>query len=86
MQYVTTAERVGIRIGMEKGETLGIKKGKLIGEILMAQRIIRHTSYSETELESRTLAELERIFAEVKARANRLSPHEWKKHLRERNL
>ncbi len=69
MQYVTTAERIGMEkgelIGMEKGETLGIKKGKLIGEILMTQRIIRHTSYSETELERETLAELERIFAEI---------------------
>ncbi|MDM8522749.1 hypothetical protein QUF80_05190 [Desulfococcaceae bacterium HSG8] len=64
MQYVTTAER----IGMEKGEIIGIKKGKLIGEILMIQRIIRHAVYSETELEHKNLAELENIFAEMEAR------------------
>ncbi|MDM8550009.1 hypothetical protein QUF72_08035 [Desulfobacterales bacterium HSG2] len=68
MQYVTIAERVG----MEKGELLGIKKGLgkgvLIGQILMAQRMLGHSVYSRDELESKTLAELERIFAEVEAK------------------
>jgi len=35
MQYITTAERIGIekgeRIGIEKGERIGIEKGERIG-------------------------------------------------------
>jgi len=52
MRYVTTAERIGM------------KKGKLIGEILMAQRILRLPDYSEEELEAKKLDELKSIFEE----------------------
>ncbi|MDM8550011.1 hypothetical protein QUF72_08045 [Desulfobacterales bacterium HSG2] len=64
MQYVTTAER----IGMEKGEILGRKKGVLIGQILMAQRLLGLPGYSRDELESKTLAELKAIFAKIEAK------------------
>ncbi|MDM8550007.1 hypothetical protein QUF72_08025, partial [Desulfobacterales bacterium HSG2] len=64
MQYITTAERIGI----EKGKVTGRKEGMLIGQILMAQRLLGYPVYSRDELESKTLAELEGVFAEVEAK------------------
>ncbi|WP_207683121.1 hypothetical protein [Desulfonema magnum] len=64
MQYITTAER----IGMQKGEIIGIGKGVLIGQILMARPLPGHSGYSRDELENKTLTELERILAKVEAR------------------
>ena len=64
MQYVTTAERIGI----EKGEEIGRKEGVVIGEILMAQRVLKQPIYSHAELEKKTLRELKRILAETEAR------------------
>ncbi|MCP4353845.1 MAG: cytosolic protein [Desulfobacterales bacterium] len=54
MQYITTAERIGV----EKG----IEKGTLIGEILLAQRILKKTGYSPKELKMKSLDELKNIF------------------------
>ena len=80
MQYVTTAERIGMEkgeiLGMEKGEILGMEKGKvigrkegmLIGQILMAQRLLGLSGYSRDDLESKTLAELKAIFAKIEAK------------------
>ena len=57
MQYVTTAERIGI----EKGEKISRKEGVLIGEILMAQRVLKQPIYSHAELETKSLKELKKF-------------------------
>jgi hypothetical protein len=57
MPYITTAER----IGREKGLKEGRKEGKLIGEILFAQRVLKLTIYDEDELQRKSLEELARI-------------------------
>jgi len=64
MQYVTTAERIGI----EKGEEIGRKEGVVIGEILMAQRVLKQPIYSYADLETKNLKELEKILAETEIR------------------
>ena len=64
MPYITTAERIGRREGKKEG----IKKGKLVGKILMVQEMIRQSVYSEKKLEEKTLAELKKIFAEIKGK------------------
>ncbi len=58
----------GLKKGFKEGFREGRKKGRLIGEILMIQRILGHTDYSEEELESKNLAELEILFAEMESR------------------
>ncbi|QTA84066.1 hypothetical protein [Desulfonema magnum] len=72
MQYVTTAERIGIekgeKIGIEKGVKKGRKEGILIGEILTLQRILKQPVYSKAELEKKTLKELKTILAETESR------------------
>ncbi|RLC10300.1 MAG: hypothetical protein DRI57_20605 [Deltaproteobacteria bacterium] len=88
MQYVTTAERIGIekgekigigkgqeigrkegrKIGRKEGRKIGRKEGVLIGEILMAQRVLKQPIYSHAELETKSLKELKRILTETEAR------------------
>ena len=72
MQYVTTAERIGIEKGRKEGRKEGEKKGRkegvLIGEILMAQRLLKQPIYSHAELETKSLKELKRILTETEAR------------------
>jgi hypothetical protein len=72
MQYITTAERIGRKEGVKEGVKKGVKKGRkegvLIGEILMAQRILRQPVYSQAELETKSLKELKKILAETEAR------------------
>ena len=72
MQYITTAERIGIKKGKEEGIKEGIqqgrKEGKLIGEILFAQRILNLTIYSEEELEQKSLEELKTILENFEAK------------------
>ncbi len=72
MQYVTTAVRIGIekgeKIGIGKGRKIGRKEGVLIGEILMAQRVLKQPIYSHAELETKSLKELKKILAETEAR------------------
>ncbi len=53
MRFINIAERTGI------------KKGKLIGEILMAQRIKKWENYSSDDLEKKDMDELKSIFAEI---------------------
>ena len=43
----------------------GMKKGRLIGEILMAQRVIRQAVYSEQELKIKSIDELKRLLSET---------------------
>ncbi len=62
MQYITTAERIGIEKGERIGIEKGIEKGTLIGEILLAQRILKKTGHSPKELEMKSLDELKNIF------------------------
>ncbi|QTA93699.1 Rpn family recombination-promoting nuclease/putative transposase [Desulfonema magnum] len=53
-----------------KGRKVGREEGRLIGAILMAQRMLRQTVWSEKALESKSLAELENIFAEMETKLN----------------
>ncbi|MDM8525604.1 PD-(D/E)XK nuclease family transposase [Desulfococcaceae bacterium HSG8] len=57
------------RVGIAKGQKEGRKEGRLIGEILMVQRMIGQTAWSEQELENRSFAELHDIFAEIGKKA-----------------
>ncbi len=80
MPYITTAERIGRtkglaeglekgkKEGLEKGKKEGLEKGTLIGEILLAQRILRLTIYSKEELEGKSLEELKDFFAKFEAK------------------
>lgn len=69
MQYITTAERIGMEKGKKEGLAQGRKEGrkegreegKLIGEILFAQRMLKLTIYSEKELEQKSLEDLKSI-------------------------
>lgn len=65
MPYITTAERIGLKKGLEQGRQEGrqegIRKGTLIGEILLAQRLLQLTIYSQEELEQKPLDELKRL-------------------------
>lgn len=62
MPYITTAERIGIEKGLQQGR----EEGKLIGEILLAQRLLALTIYTEEELQAKSLDELESIFEQFK--------------------
>ena len=39
MQYITTAERIGMEKGMEKGMEIGVEKGFLLGSIQTTLKI-----------------------------------------------
>ena len=68
MRYVTTAERIGIEKGIKIGREKALfEKSIRMGEILMAQRTLKQPVYSQTELETKSLEELERILAETEA-------------------
>ncbi len=63
-------EEVGIEKGIEQGIMLGTQKGVLIGEILMAQRILKQNIHSQKELENKNLDELSNILAEFEGKLN----------------
>ncbi len=75
MQYITTAERIGMEKGWQKGQEdgwqkgreEGLKKGTVVGEILLAQRFLKLTIYSQEELELKSLGELQVIFQSMDA-------------------
>jgi predicted transposase YdaD len=71
MPYITTAERIGQEKGREEGRQEGIQKGTLIGEILLAQRILHLTVYSQEELEQKALDELKRLVEKFEAKLTR---------------
>ncbi|MCP4352738.1 MAG: hypothetical protein GY795_45360 [Desulfobacterales bacterium] len=58
MRFINIAERTGM------------KKGKLIGEILMAQRLNKWDNYSFDDLEKKDMDELKSIFAEIENKLN----------------
>ncbi|MCP4349525.1 MAG: hypothetical protein GY795_28930 [Desulfobacterales bacterium] len=66
MQYITTAERIGVEKGWKKGK----QEGVLIGKILITQRILKQDRYSQKELEAKSLNELKNIFAELEVKLN----------------
>ncbi len=74
MQYVTTAERIGVEKGWKKGNKEGKQEGKqegvLIGKILITQQILKQDRYSQKELEAKSLNELKNIFAELEVKLN----------------
>ncbi|MDM8550008.1 hypothetical protein QUF72_08030 [Desulfobacterales bacterium HSG2] len=53
MRYITTAERIGI------------EKGTLIAQILIAHRLAGQTEFSKEQLRGKSLEDLKRIFAEL---------------------
>jgi hypothetical protein len=73
MQYVTTAERIGIEKGRKIGKKEGKEEGLLIGEILMAQRILKQSQYSRKSLEKMSLKELEGIHKEIEKQVSRIA-------------
>ncbi len=60
----------GILIGKQEGILIGTRKGMLIGEILMAQRILKQSAYSQESLESKTVDELKIILSKIEAKLN----------------
>ncbi len=54
--------------GIAEGKLEGKAEGKLIGEILMAQRILKLSLYSQEELERRNAEELKKILSEIEGR------------------
>ncbi len=84
MEYVTTAERIGIKkgfelgfkqglqLGLQQGIQLGlqqgIQRGKIIFEIMAAQRIVKQDFYSEQELKTKNLEELKSILAKISSK------------------
>ncbi len=64
----------GILIGREEGRRegilIGIEEGILIGEILMAQRILKQDVYSREELNDKNFGELNNILAEFEGKLN----------------
>ncbi|OQX08731.1 MAG: hypothetical protein BWK80_47815 [Desulfobacteraceae bacterium IS3] len=58
----TAAGQELIQIGMRQGIEQGINKGELIGEIRMAQRILKRTVSSRQELAEKPVEELKEIF------------------------
>ena len=54
--------------GEARGEARGKAKGRLIGQILLAQRILKQTTYSEEELEGKDMEELETLCSEIESR------------------
>ncbi len=53
-------------VGVEKG----VEKGIVIGEILMAQRILKQSEYSRESLEDKTVDELGIILSKIEASLN----------------
>ena len=70
MPYITTAERIGI----EKGRKEGQKEGKLIGEILLAQRLLALTIYTEEELQAKSLDALKEVVKQFEAKLKLATP------------
>ena len=77
MQYITTAERIGIekgeRIGIEKGERIGIEKGERIGINKKAQETARNllsigllTNEQIAQATGLTLKEIQKLQKSVK--------------------
>ncbi len=60
----------GRREGRREGILIGIEEGILIGEILMAQRILKQDVYSREELNDKNFGELSNILAEFEGRLN----------------
>ncbi len=54
--------------GIAEGKLEGKAEGKLIGEILMAQRILKLSLYSQEELERKNTGELKKALAEIEDR------------------
>ncbi len=57
-----------IQAAKNEGIAKGKAEGKLIGEILMAQRILKLSLYSQEELERRNAEELKKILSEIEGR------------------
>ncbi|MCP4349945.1 MAG: hypothetical protein GY795_31065, partial [Desulfobacterales bacterium] len=55
---------------IQMAETKGVMQGELIGEILLAQRILKQSVYSREQLESKSIDELKSIFAEIETKLN----------------
>ncbi|CAN2041178.1 Cytosolic protein [Candidatus Magnetomoraceae bacterium gMMP-15] len=70
MQYITTAERIGIKKGVQQGLQQGRNQGTLIGQILLAQKLINLSAYSQQELESKDINELKKVFADIEKKLN----------------
>jgi len=54
--------------GKTEGMAEGKAEGKLIGKILLAQRILRQTVYSQNELDEKSHDELKKIFSELESK------------------
>ncbi len=72
MEYVTTAERIGIKkgfeLGFQQGFQQGIQRGKIIFEIMAVQLILKQDFYSEQELKTKKLEELKSILAKISSK------------------
>ena len=65
---IMAAEAQGEARGEARGKARGKAKGRLIGQILLAQRILKQTTYSEEELEGKDMEELETLCSEIESR------------------
>ena len=63
-QLLTEGRKKGIDEGLEKG----LEKGTIIGEILLAQRILKLTIFTQEELEQKRLDDLHEIFASLETK------------------
>ncbi|MCP4353641.1 MAG: hypothetical protein GY795_49975 [Desulfobacterales bacterium] len=63
-------ESILAEIGKPERLETGTQKGVLIGEILMAQRILKQNIHSQKELENKNLDELSNILAEFEGKLN----------------
>jgi len=57
-----------IQSAKAEGEAKGKEKGKLIGEILLCQRLLKQSLYSQETLEARSVEELKHISAELQVK------------------
>ncbi|MBU1487461.1 DUF2887 domain-containing protein [bacterium] len=60
----------GMERGMERGREQGREQGRLIGEIQMAQRILKYPIASEKELAQKKMEELNMIFQQLDSELN----------------
>ncbi|MCP4112070.1 MAG: hypothetical protein GY749_42175 [Desulfobacteraceae bacterium] len=57
----------GVEKGIKKGVEEGMNQGELIGEIRMAQRILKCTVSSKDELAQKNTEELKQMFQQIEA-------------------
>ncbi len=67
-ELMATVAEQWFQEGKTEGKTEGKAEGKLIGKILLAQRILRQTVYSQNELDEKSHDELKKIFSELESK------------------